>query len=67
MTRKLQKLYPDTYGAQSYDSIKKRLTKAGNNLFGKTNYPVYRTDKQEERYSGPKGYKEYCWAIKVND
>ena len=67
MARKLQYLYPNTWGQYSFDQIIKRLTKAGIALFGKTNYPVYRQDKQEERYSGPYGYREYCWAIKEDN
>lgn len=65
MARKLNLLYPDTWGKLSSYAVEKRLRKAGIALFGKTNLPSYR--KQEERYSGPYGYKEYCWAIKVSD
>lgn len=65
MARKLILLYPDTWGKLSSYAVEKRLRKAGIALFGKTNLPSYR--KQEERYSGPYGYKEYCWAIKVSD
>ena len=65
MARKLTLLYPDTWGKLSSYSIEKRLRKAGIALFGKTNLPAYR--EQEERYSGPYGYKEYCWAIKVSN
>ncbi len=65
MARKLNLLYPDTWGKLSFYAVEKRLRKAGIALFGETNLPSYR--EQEERYSGPYGYKEYCWAIKVSD
>lgn len=65
MARKLQKDYPDTWGRMSFSAVEKSLRNAGLALFGKTNLPIYR--EQEERYSGPYGYKEYCWAIKVSD
>lgn len=65
MARKLAVLYPDEWGKLSDATARRRLCKAGIALFGETNLPAYR--KQEERYSGPYGYKEYCWAIKVSD
>lgn len=65
MARKLILLYPDTWGKLSSYAIEKRLRKAGVALFGETNLPAYK--EQEKRYSGPYGYKEYCWAIKVSD
>lgn len=66
MARKLIKYYPDTWGQYSQSGLEKKLRKAGNSLFGKTNLPLYRHD-QQERYSGPYGYREYRWAIKVSD
>lgn len=66
MARKLIYLYPETWGKYSESQISKRLKKVGEAMFGKTNLPVYRED-QEEKYSGPYGYKEYCWAIKIDN
>ena len=67
MGRKLALLYPDTWGKRSQSNVEYRLRKAGISLFGKTNLPIYRQQDQEERYSGPYGYKEYCWAIKIDN
>lgn len=66
MARKLMTLYPETWGNLSESGIRARLRKVGTTMFGETNLPFYRDD-QEERYSGPKGYREYTWAIKVSD
>lgn len=65
MARKLSILYPNEWGKISDSAARNRLRKAGIALFGETNLPTYR--EQEEKYSGPYGYKEYCWAIKVSD
>ena len=65
MTRKLRIEYPDTWGKLSESAVIKSLRNAGIALFGETNLPLYR--EQEEKHSGPCGYREYCWAIKVND
>lgn len=65
MARKIAVLFPDTWGRLSDSMVKKRLRQAGIALFGPTNLPTYR--QQEEHYSGPCGYKEYTWAIKLND
>ena len=66
MARKLISLYPEEWGKLSESTIKERLRKAGIAMFGETNLPIYRKE-QEERRSGPLGYREYCWAIKISD
>lgn len=67
MARKLAFLYPDTWGNMTQRNIEYRLNKVGIALFGKTNLPIHKQSEQKERYSGPYGYREYCWAIKVNN
>lgn len=67
MARKLTILYPGTWGQYSETTVRNRLRKVGIAMFGETNLPSDQYDEDNERFSGPFGYKEYCWAIKVSD
>lgn len=61
ITRKAQH-EREEYQNISFNTVRNRFGKAGNRSFGKTNF-------QEDRYaySGPYGYREYVWAVKVSD
>lgn len=61
ITRKAQH-EREEYQDIAFNTARNRFSKAGLHSFGKTNF-------QEDRcaYSGPYGYREYVWAVKISD
>lgn len=61
MARKVKKERPHCQELK-VNTLRNSLSKGGNEIFGKTNFPDDRF-----AYKGPYGYREYVWGVKLSD